>query len=97
MMNATDENRVVPQTYIIAQNPAVLARLMMENQKRGINPAAYTTPASVFNTLAVGLDASNSSQSLKTTKLPAAELLKLDPVADSEKLKVKLPTNSISS
>ncbi|XP_034476413.1 focal adhesion kinase 1 isoform X2 [Drosophila innubila] len=45
-MNASDENRVVPQTYIIAQNPAVLARLMMENQKRGINPAAYTTPAS---------------------------------------------------
>lgn len=96
-MNATDENRVVPQTYIIAQNPAVLARLMMENQKRGINPAAYTTPASVFNTLAVGIDASKSNQSLKTTKLPAAELLKLDPVADSEKHKVKLPTNSISS
>ncbi|KAH8261034.1 hypothetical protein KR044_002371, partial [Drosophila immigrans] len=93
LMNAGEEKGVVPQTYIIAQNPAVLARLMMENQKRGINPAAYTTPASVFNTLAVGLDASNSSQSLKTTKLPAAELLKLDPVADSD----KFPTNSISS
>ncbi|KAM8712566.1 hypothetical protein ACLKA7_012978 [Drosophila subpalustris] len=60
IMNASDENRVVPQTYIIAQNPAVLARLMMENQKRGINPAAYTTPASVFNTLAVGLDATST-------------------------------------
>ncbi|XP_060660243.1 focal adhesion kinase 1 isoform X1 [Drosophila nasuta] len=93
LMNASEEKGIVPQTYIIAQNPAVLARLMMENQKRGINPAAYTTPASVFNTLAVGLDASNSSQSLKTTKLPAAELLKLDPVADSD----KFPTNSISS
>ncbi|XP_030387754.1 focal adhesion kinase 1 isoform X2 [Scaptodrosophila lebanonensis] len=41
-----DENTTGLQTYIIAQNPAVLARLMMENQKRGINPAAYTTPAS---------------------------------------------------
>ncbi|EDW01885.1 focal adhesion kinase 1 isoform X2 [Drosophila grimshawi] len=46
LMNVNEENRTVPQTYIIAQNPAVLARLMMENQKRGINPAAYTTPAS---------------------------------------------------
>ncbi|EDW48600.1 GM19830 [Drosophila sechellia] len=41
------ETTGLPQTYIIAQNPAVLAKLMMENQKRGINPAAYTTPASV--------------------------------------------------
>ncbi|XP_016953334.1 focal adhesion kinase 1 isoform X2 [Drosophila biarmipes] len=40
------ETTALPQTYIIAQNPAVLAKLMMENQKRGINPAAYTTPAS---------------------------------------------------
>lgn len=93
--NATEENRTVPQTYIIAQNPAVLARLMMENQQRGINPAAYTTPASVFNTLAVGIDASTSNQSLKTSKLPAAELLKLDPVANSESLKIKLAANSI--
>ncbi|XP_060660245.1 focal adhesion kinase 1 isoform X2 [Drosophila nasuta] len=46
LMNASEEKGIVPQTYIIAQNPAVLARLMMENQKRGINPAAYTTPAS---------------------------------------------------
>ncbi|XP_070065706.1 focal adhesion kinase 1 isoform X4 [Drosophila virilis] len=46
ILNTPEENRTVPQTYIIAQNPAVLARLMMENQKRGINPAAYTTPAS---------------------------------------------------
>ncbi|XP_030081236.1 focal adhesion kinase 1 isoform X3 [Drosophila hydei] len=52
ILNTSEENRSVAQTYIIAQNPAVLARLMMENQKRGINPAAYTTPASVFNTLA---------------------------------------------
>lgn len=64
---------------------AVLAKLMMENQKRSINPAAYTTPASVFNTLAVGLDDSNPNVSLKTTKLPAADLLKLDPIAESGK------------
>lgn len=97
IINATEENRTVPQTYIIAQNPAVLARLMMENQQRGINPAAYTTPASVFNTLAVGIDASKSNHSLKTSKLPAAELLKLDPVATSQNLKIKSSTNSISS
>lgn len=96
ILNTSEENRSVAQTYIIAQNPAVLARLMMENQKRGINPAAYTTPASVFNTLAVGIDSSKSNHSLKTTKLPAAELLKLDPVADS-KLQNKFPTNSNSS
>ncbi|XP_063707985.1 focal adhesion kinase 1 isoform X2 [Culicoides brevitarsis] len=33
-----------PQTYIIAQNPAVLAHLMRENEKRGINAAMYTAP-----------------------------------------------------
>ncbi|XP_017072933.1 focal adhesion kinase 1 isoform X2 [Drosophila eugracilis] len=43
------ETTALPQTYIIAQNPAVLAKLMMENQKRGINPAAYTTPASAMH------------------------------------------------
>ncbi|SPP73146.1 focal adhesion kinase 1 isoform X2 [Drosophila guanche] len=48
MMSKVDETTGIPQTYIIAQNPAVLARLMMENQKRGINPAAYTTPASTL-------------------------------------------------
>ncbi|XP_068145939.1 focal adhesion kinase 1 isoform X2 [Drosophila tropicalis] len=46
MSSKSDEPPGVAQTYIIAQNPAVLARLMMDNQKRGINPAAYTTPAS---------------------------------------------------
>ncbi|KAH8291543.1 hypothetical protein KR054_012618, partial [Drosophila jambulina] len=86
LMPKVDETTSIPQTYIIAQNPAVLAKLMMENQKRGINPAAYTTPASVFNTLAVGLDDSKSNVSLKTTKLPAADMLKLDPIAESERL-----------
>ncbi|XP_017072931.1 focal adhesion kinase 1 isoform X1 [Drosophila eugracilis] len=91
------ETTALPQTYIIAQNPAVLAKLMMENQKRGINPAAYTTPASVFNTLAVGLDDSKSDVSLKTTKLPAADLFKLDPIAESERLRSQFSINSSPS
>ncbi|EAA05272.4 AGAP011118-PA, partial [Anopheles gambiae str. PEST] len=41
-----------PQTYIVARDPTVLAALMRENEQRGINPSSYTTPASVFNTLA---------------------------------------------
>lgn len=70
-----------PQTYIIAQNPEVLARLMKENENRIINPAAYTTPASVFNTLAVDVDTTktvNNDLALKTKKLPVSEFLKLD-------------------
>lgn len=83
-----------PQTYIIAQNPAVLAHLMRENEQRGLNAAAYTTPASVFNSLAVDFDATNNETNLnnqtiqtievelplKTVPLPATELLKLDPL-----------------
>ncbi|GBP47045.1 Focal adhesion kinase 1 [Eumeta japonica] len=42
-----------PQTYIVAQNPLVLAHLLRENQARALDPQAYTTPASVFNTVAV--------------------------------------------
>ncbi|XP_011204290.2 focal adhesion kinase 1 isoform X1 [Bactrocera dorsalis] len=87
----SEKNPLSPQTYIIAQNPEVLARLMMENENRSINPAAYTTPASVFNTLAVEIDETkttkvpNSSDvPLKMTKLPASELFKLDPIADEQ-------------
>ncbi|KAH8401768.1 hypothetical protein KR009_007790, partial [Drosophila setifemur] len=94
MMPKVDETTSTPQTYIIAQNPAVLAKLMMENQKRGINPAAYTTPASVFNTLSVELDDSKSNVALKTTKLPAADMLKLDPIAESERLKTQIQTQA---
>lgn len=36
-----------PQTYIVAQNPLVLAHLLRENQARSLDPQAYTTPASV--------------------------------------------------
>ncbi|XP_055538901.1 uncharacterized protein LOC129726199 isoform X2 [Wyeomyia smithii] len=87
-----------PQTYIIARDPAVLAALMRENEQRGVNPSCYTTPASVFNTLAVDIDpnAQNNTDkvaiaketttsgnlSLKTVSLPANELLKLDPIVD---------------
>lgn len=54
---------------------------MKENENRIINPAAYTTPASVFNTLAVEVDPTktiNNDLALKTTKLPVSEFLKLD-------------------
>ncbi|KAK4884842.1 hypothetical protein RN001_001113 [Aquatica leii] len=36
----------LPQTYIVAQNPEVLAHLMKESESRGVCPSAYTTPAS---------------------------------------------------
>lgn len=52
----TDNGAGQAMTYIVAQNPAILAQLMRENEKRGINPSAYTTPASVFNVLAVEFD-----------------------------------------
>lgn len=89
-----------PQTYIIAQNPAVLAQLMRENKQTTLNPSAYTTPASVFNTLAVDIDLNTLAEKseptiveknelpLRTVILPAAELLKLDPIA-SDKTKVE--------
>ncbi|XP_041980788.1 focal adhesion kinase 1 isoform X2 [Aricia agestis] len=36
----------VPQTYIVAQNPQVLAQLLRDNQARALDPRAYVTPAS---------------------------------------------------
>lgn len=72
-------------TYIIAQNPAVLAQLMRENEKRGMNPSAYTTQASVFNVLAVDFDEESSSTEnkmaeeipFKAMQIPAMDLLPL--------------------
>lgn len=73
---------------------------MRENDTRTLNPSAYTTPASVFNTLAVDIDLNTFSEKsepsiveknelpLRTVILPAAELLKLDPIA-SDKSKVE--------
>lgn len=73
----------VPQTYIVAQNATVLAQLMKENESRSFN---YTTPASVFNTLAVDIKNPLLSGllSLQTAMLPASELLKLNPIIDND-------------
>lgn len=69
-----------PQTYIVAQNPEVLARLIKENEQRA-NPAAYTTPASVFNTVAVEFEKNAETQEtiLRTCPIPMPKLQQLDP------------------
>ncbi|XP_055838263.1 uncharacterized protein LOC129906508 [Episyrphus balteatus] len=96
-MPAVEDSQGAPLTYIIAQNSTVLARLMMENENRSINPSCYTTPASVFNTLAVDVDQDKSKISnninpadisLKTTKIPASKLQKLDPTIE-ENISIK--------
>lgn len=80
----------LPQTYIIAQNPEILARLLAENDTRSINPSSYTTPASVFNTLAVDVDEQKTVRHqevpLKTVKIAASEIQKLDPVVNENEL-----------
>jgi len=48
------------QTYIVAQNPEVLMQLLRENERRGVNPSVYTTPANAFNTLAVDFDSEDT-------------------------------------
>lgn len=58
-LGGTDQNS--PQTYIVAPNPAILAILMRDADTRNTNPSAYTTPASVFNTLAVDFDSDKPS------------------------------------
>ncbi|KPJ07688.1 Focal adhesion kinase 1 [Papilio machaon] len=86
-----------PQTYIVAQNPLVLAHLLRENQARAIEPQAYTTPASVFNTVAVDFAPALPETQLPrraipqpdelidiplhTAPIPAASLHRLDPLA----------------
>ncbi|KAL9875185.1 focal adhesion kinase 1 isoform X4 [Glossina fuscipes] len=67
---AYDETALSPQTYIIAQDPEVLACLMKENENRIINPAAYTMPASNLHQSAAlpdnsEVDSHNLSGSLK--------------------------------
>ena len=47
------ESSAPVSTYIVAQNPEVLAQLMKESQARGVCPSVYTTPATPFNSLAV--------------------------------------------
>lgn len=90
-----------PQTYIIAQNPAVLAHLMRENEKRGVNPSSYNTPASVFNSVAVDFNSKNpvtdpslaSNEPTSTaTAIPSENLddlsLKTVPIPANELLKL---------
>lgn len=77
----SEEDIPVSQTYIVAQNPEVLAHLMKENQERGMSPAAYTTPASVFNTVAVDFQKKNDTSEpvLITQPIPMQKLQTLDP------------------
>lgn len=79
------DNSTAPQTYIVAQNATVLAQIMRENESRPFNPSAYNTPATVFNTLGVHVDATKNVPeadelpTLRTVMLPASELMKLKP------------------
>lgn len=79
-----------PQTYIVAQNPEVLAHLMRENESRGgsFTPAAYTAPASVFNTVAVDFEKKDDQPILKTCPIPVQTLQKLDPEVGDEEHKM---------
>lgn len=79
--SGTQVTTVGPQTYIVAQNPEVLAHLMRENENRVVNPSAYTTPASVFNTIAVDFDDAEKTEApaLKTIPIPIQSLQQLDP------------------
>ncbi|XP_038218611.1 focal adhesion kinase 1 [Zerene cesonia] len=86
-----------PQTYIVAQNPLVLAHLLRENQARPLHPQAYNTPASVFNTVAVDFAQTLPENEIEkianpkpdevidvplhTAPIPADKLHRLDPVA----------------
>ncbi|KAG5900576.1 hypothetical protein JTB14_022881 [Gonioctena quinquepunctata] len=72
---------LVSQTYIVAQNPEVLAHLMKENECRGVSPAAYITPASVFNTVAVNFKKNDDTPDpiLITKPIARQNLQKLDP------------------
>lgn len=71
----------VPQTYIVAQNAEVLAHLMKENESRAVCPSAYTTPASVFNTISVQFDQIGEAPVLKTCPMVVQSFQKLDPQA----------------
>lgn len=71
---------------------------MRENENRSLNPSAYTTPASVFNTLGVDFDSEKETITdinLKTIAIPAAELSKLDPLIDENKKQNEIIENEI--
>lgn len=88
-----------PQTYIVAQNPEVLAHLMKENENRGFCPAAYTTPASVFNTVAVDFEKKDETPEpiLKTIPMPVQSLHKLDPEVNITDAVTQQPTAMIDT
>lgn len=68
----------------MAQNPQVLAQLLRDNPRA--DPRAYTTPASVFNTLAVDFaqaPAPAADPPLHTRPIPVTQLHRLDPLAPS--------------
>ncbi|XP_044731182.1 focal adhesion kinase 1 [Chrysoperla carnea] len=83
-----------PQTYIVAQNPEVLKHLLRENENRGLCPSAYTTPASVFNTLAVDFVEKDQGPVLATAPIPVQTIHSLDPIITETPT---LPTNTITS
>lgn len=75
---------------------------MRENENRSLNPSAYTTPASVFNTLGVDFDSEKETIinekpdiNLKTVAIPAAELSKLDPLIDENRKHSEIHENEI--
>ncbi|KAB0790612.1 hypothetical protein PPYR_14979 [Photinus pyralis] len=85
-LNSASPPSALPQTYIVAQNPEVLAHLMKENESRGICPSAYTTPASVFNTISVEFENPEGEQpTLKTCPMAVQKLHKLDPAVSDVK------------
>lgn len=89
MLNNPTGNSDATMTYLVAQNPEILARLMEENQRRGNRgDAASYTPVSVFNVLSVEYDENGAqvdtenkqqTEDMKMTmkKIPATELLLL--------------------
>ncbi|KAJ8673206.1 hypothetical protein QAD02_004468 [Eretmocerus hayati] len=61
-------------TYIVAESPEVLAQLMKESQARGVCPSVYTTPATAFNSLAVGFqDEDKLGLSSRVADIPFVE------------------------
>lgn len=102
-----------PQTYIVAKNPLVLAHLLRENQSRPIDPQAYTTPASVFNTLAVDFAEKipendpkyvekilldpTTNIPLHTRPIPMKNLQQLDPVVSETSTSPLPPTDDAQS
>lgn len=89
---------VGPQTYIVAQNPEVLAHLMRENENRIVNPSAYNTPVSVFNTIAVDFENQPEHETeepvLKTLPIPVQTIQELNPLPPEDS---PIPTENQTS